>query len=127
MTNTIVTETFETKRGLYLFQSQLGKRTESTETQIIMNKVYKEALEKANSQLFGLTLTELGDESFTIEGEYFTLDFQPVLEHIQIHAHEKTDIVVECLMYELDEMTCILESLQPYMDKLYNTLISNKA
>ena len=92
-----------------------------------MNKVYKEALEKANSQLFGLTLTELGDESFTIEGEYFTLDFQPLLKYIQIHAHEKTDVIVECLTYELDEMTCTQEQLQPYMDKLYNTLISNKA
>lgn len=84
-------------------------------------KAYKEALEKANSQLFGLTevtLTELGDSSFTIEGEYFTLDFQPVLEHIQIHAHEKTDIIVECLVYELDEMTCMLESLQPYMNEI---------
>ena len=83
-----------------------------------MNVAYKAALEKANSQLFGLTLTELGDSSFTIEGEYFTLDFQPVLEHIQIHAHEKTDVIVECLMYELDEMTCMLESLQPYMNEI---------
>ena len=68
--------------------------------------------------MFGLTLTELGDSSFTIEGEYFTLDFQPVLKHIQIHAHEKIDVIVECLMYELDEMTCMLESLQPYMDEV---------
>ena len=83
-----------------------------------MNVAYKAALEKANSQLFGLTLTELDDSSFTLEGEYFTLDFQPVLEHIQIHSHEQTDVIVECMMEELAEMTCMQEQLQPYMDEI---------
>ena len=80
-----------------------------------MNSPYKEALKKANSQLFGLTVTEIDDSSFTLEGEYFTLDFQPSVEYIQIHAHEKIDVIVECMMEELAEMTCMVEQLQPYM------------
>ena len=80
-----------------------------------MNSPYKEALKKANSQLFGLTVTELDDSSFTLEGEYFTLEFQPSVEYVQIHSHEQTDVIVECMMEELAEMTCMLEQLQIYM------------
>ena len=80
-----------------------------------MNTPYKEALKKANSQLFGLTVTELDDSSFTLEGEYFTLEFQPSVEYVQIHAHEQIDVIVECMMEELAEMTCMLEQLQIYM------------
>ena len=87
-----------------------------------MNKQYKAALKKANSQMFGLTLTELGDECFTLEGEYFTLDFQPTVENIQIHVHEKTDIIIECMMEELADVTCMQNQLQPYLDELIISL-----
>ena len=80
-----------------------------------MNTPYKEALKKANSQLFGLTVTELDDNSFTLEGEYFTLEFQPSVEYVQIHSHEQIDVIIECMMEELAEMTCMVEQLQPYM------------
>ena len=80
-----------------------------------MNTAYKEALKKANSQLFGLTVTELDDSSFILEGEYFTLEFQPSVEYVQIHSHEQIDVIVECMMEELAEMTCMVEQLQPYM------------
>lgn len=81
-------------------------------------KAYKEALKKANSQLFGLTVTELDDSSFLLEGEYFTLEFQPSVEYVQIHSHEQRDVIVECMMEELAEMTCMLEQLQPIMNRV---------
>ena len=81
-------------------------------------KAYKEALKKANNQLFGLTVTELDDSSFTLEGEYFTLEFQPSVEYVQIHSHEQIDVIVECMMEELAEMTCMQEQLRPFMDEI---------
>jgi hypothetical protein len=48
---------------------------------------YKEAIKLANSQLF--ELTEHGDNSFILEGKYFTLDFRPMHEDIQLNVHEK--------------------------------------
>ena len=78
--------------------------------------VYKEAIKLANSQLF--ELTEHGDNSFVLEGEYFTLDFRPMHADIQLHVHEKIDVIVECMMEELAEMTVISEQLRPFMNKL---------
>ena len=68
----------------------------------------KEILE---SSLFDFELHEYVDGSFVLEGEYFTLDYQPMVEGIQIHAHEKTDIDVDRLMEELTELTGIREQM----------------
>ena len=84
--------------------------------------VYKEAIKLANSQLF--ELTEHGDNSFVLEGEYFTLDFRPMHADIQLHTHEKIDVIVECMMEELAEMTVISEQLRPFMRALVES--SNK-
>jgi hypothetical protein len=83
---------------------------------------YKEAIKLANSQLF--ELTEHGDNSFILEGKYFTLDFRPMHEDIQLNVHEKNDVIVECMMEELAEMTVISEQLRPFMNKLVES--SNK-
>ena len=40
-----------------------------------MEEIYKKALKVANSEFFSFKLNELGDQSFKLEGEYFTLDF----------------------------------------------------
>lgn len=80
---------------------------------------YDKALEIANSPLFGFKLTEYHErESFEVIGEYFTLEFEPMIDGIQIHAHEKTDIIVECVMEELAEMISIREQLEPLMDEI---------
>ncbi len=83
---------------------------------------YKEAIKLANSQLF--ELTEHSDNSFVLEGEYFTLDFRPMHADIQLHVHEKIDVIVECMMEELAEMTVISEQLRPFMRALVES--SNK-
>lgn len=67
--------------------------------------------------MFGLTVTELDDSSFTLEGEYFTLEFQPPLA-IRLHSHEQIDVIIECMMEELAEMTCMVEQLRPFMDEI---------
>lgn len=83
-----------------------------------METIYKKALQAANSELFGFKLIELGDESFVLEGEYFTLDYQPIVEGVQLHVHEKTDVIVECMMEELAEMTAIREKLESITKEL---------
>jgi hypothetical protein len=65
-----------------------------------------------DASLFDFELHEYVDGSLVLEGEYFTLDYQPSVEGIQIHAHEKTDIIVECMMEELSEMSIIREQLE---------------
>ena len=72
-----------------------------------------EELEKIiEASLFDFELHEYMDDSLVLVGEYFTLDYQPSVEGIQIHAHEKLDIIVECLMEELSEMSSIREQLE---------------
>lgn len=65
-----------------------------------------------DSSLFDFELYEYIDGSIVVEGEYFTLDYQLMVEGIQLHAHEKTDINVDRLMEELTEMTGIREQLE---------------
>jgi hypothetical protein len=83
-----------------------------------MEEIYKKALKVANSEFFSFKLNELGDQSFELEGEYFTLDFQPMVEGVQLHVHEKTDVLVDPMMEELAEMTIIREKLEPLLEKL---------
>ena len=83
---------------------------------------YKEAIKLANTKLF--ELTEHGDNSFVLEGEYFTLDFRPMHADIQLNVHEKNDVIIECMMEELAEMTVIGQQLKPFMNALVES--SNK-
>lgn len=80
-------------------------------------KLYAKALDVVSSELFGFKLTEDADhESFEVTGQYFTLEYEPVVEGIQLHVHEKTDVIVDCMMEELAEMTCIREKLEHVID-----------
>lgn len=84
-----------------------------------METIYKKALDAANAELFGFKLTEYPDrESFEVIGQYFTLEFEPMVDGIQLHVHEKTDIIVECMMEELAEMTAIREKLESITEEL---------
>lgn len=83
-----------------------------------MKTAYDRALELVNSNLYGLELIEIGDDSFLVEGVYFTLDFQPIVGDIQLHVSEKTDIIIDSMMEELAEMTVLKEQLQPFMDEI---------
>ena len=84
-----------------------------------MTQAYKKALDVANAELFGFKLTEYHDrESFEVIGQYFTLEFEPMVDGIQLHVHEKTDVIVECMMEELADMTYIREQLEPIMEEL---------
>ncbi|MGB0864726.1 MAG: hypothetical protein ACPGXZ_17530 [Saprospiraceae bacterium] len=84
-----------------------------------METIYKKALDVANAELFGFKLTEYRDrESFEVIGQYFTLEFEPMVDGIQLHVHEKTDIIVDCMMEELADMTYIREQLEPIMEEM---------
>ena len=84
-----------------------------------MTEAYKKALDVANAQLFGFKLTEYHHrESFEVIGQYFTLEFEPMVDGIQLHVHEKTDIIVDCMMEELSEMTAIREKLESITEEL---------
>lgn len=84
-----------------------------------MTEAYKKALDVANSELFGFKLTEYHDrESFEVIGQYFTLEFEPMVDGIQLHVHEKTDVIVDCMMEELSEMTAIREKLESITEEL---------
>jgi len=82
-------------------------------------KTYKETIEQTvASDIYGFEVTQYDDNVFIIAGEYFTLDLNPMVEGVQLHVHEKTDVIVECMMEELAEMTVIREKLEPLMNEL---------
>jgi hypothetical protein len=82
-------------------------------------KTYRQTIEQTiASHLYTFEVTQYDGNVFIIAGEYFTLDLNPMVEGIQLHVHEKTDVIVECMMEELAEMTVIREKLEPLMNEL---------
>ena len=98
-----------------------------------MQTTYDKAVKVANSQYFGHKVWSLkqGEKQnpkphqwFTVEGEFFNLEFDPVVGEIHLNLHSKLNIITECLVEELSEMNCLRNDLEPFMEDIVKELNS---